>query len=564
MAAKKHEHHSEFDIIEASYRLVADASAFDDVIKSWMTRIDEVDDRQIAMLDQPLIVRHLKAVTKLFEQIQPEYDDRIERVVGELGGPAMVLSLDGTVKAANRGALDRWGIRVGEAAGTAWIDGHSLESFNVVQRSANRRDKRSHAILRTVDEGAISQLAECFIIDSYDERPGLLAIRALDLRWSAEVDAVLASAFNLTNAELAICRLLLDTRDTSQIADLRGSSVHTVRTQLRTIFGKTETSTQVDLIRMVALLCARAPEYSSLTSTGWIDPLGNEEIFHDGEGRAIAFSWTGDPDGIPALLCHGMATGYLLPNAGVDELRDRKIKLYAISRPGFGNSDPASGDQPMQSAADAIVALAGHLCIESWVAIGLSAGFPPLVRAAQNSASRLSSLVGAAAYLPYTRAETFQSFPAARKIAFRLARNSQLMADLVGRFCYRMAISKKASFLEDYMYSDCDADRETLRVSECAAMIALAGKFMITHQYRAIAGDLRIMGADWSKDLQDCPIPILLLHGEEDPVNRLSEVERAVEKHINIELASFKNSGELLHYSHSKEIVAALARASGS
>lgn len=558
MVAREEEVSSDFDIIEASYRLVADSSAFDDVIKCWMTRIDEVDDRQIALLDDPMIVRHLKAVTRLFEQIEPEDDDRIALATTGIDGPAAVLNREGTVVAANQAAMDLWRLGVEESAGTGWIDTHSVESFDAVRRSAARGGNHRHAILRTIDDAATSRLAECYIIDAYDGGPGLVAVRALDLRWNGEVATTLSNAFGLTAAELEICRLLLDTRDTSQIAALRGSSVHTVRTQLRTIFAKTETNTQVDLIRMVALVCSRSVIRKPEVAAGWEDPLGNEEIFYDRDGNAIAFSWVGDCNGRPALLCHGMATGYLLAREGIDELHASCIKLYLLSRPGFGNSDAVARGHPLDAAANAIIALAEHLGIESWTGIGHSAGLPPLVCAAANPASRLKSLIGAAAYLPYRRSESFQTFPPARKIAFRLARNSQLMADLVGRFCYRMAVIRNADFLNEYMYSDCDADRMALRNPECAAMIAAAGRFMITHQHRAVAGDLRIMAADWSDALRNCPVPIQLLHGEDDPVNRIAEVRLVVDAHPNLDLTVFPNCGELLFWSHSPEIVKAL------
>ena len=549
---------SDLDIIEASYRLVADAAAFDDVITSWMTRIDQVDDRQIAMLDHPLIVRHLGAVTKLFEQVEPSRRDQLEIVVSSTNGPAAVLSRDGTVVTANNAARELWCMDIGEIVDSGWIDPHSTESFNSVCRSAEQHRNHRHAILRTIDSAASSGLAECYVIAPPSNGPGLIAVRALDLGWKDEVAATLRDSFELTDAELEICRLLLDTRDTAQIAESRGSSVHTVRTQLRTIFSKTETATQVDLIRMIALLCTRSGASGS-GETDWIDPLGHEEIFYGADGRKIAFSWTGDPDGRPALLVHGMATGYVLMKDGIDELHRQGIKLYTVTRPSFGNSDAAARDKPIQHAANSIIALARYLEIGSWPAIGHSAGFPPLIRAALNPAAKISSIVGAAAYLPYRPSENFKAFPPARKIAFRLARNSQLMADLVGRFCYRMAVSNKAGFLEEYMYSDCAPDRKALRDPECAALVASAGRFMITHQHRAVAGDLRIMAADWSEDLKKCPVPIHLLHGEDDPVNRVAEVRAIAARHPRIKLENFSDCGELLYCNHSRHIVKALA-----
>ena len=549
---------SDLDIIEASYRLVADAGAFDDVIASWTTRIDQVDDHQIANLEHPLVVHHLASVTKLFDQVEPIRDDQFDRVVTSTVAPAAVLGRDGKVVAANAAARKCWSMKIDEFADVGWIDPLSIESFNSVRRSAEHHSNHRHAILRTMANSITSRLVECFVVGPPGSRSGFVAVRALDLNWSDQVATTLKDSFGLTDAELEICRLLLDTRETAQIAQVRGTSILTVRTQLRTIFEKTETATQVDLIRMIALLCTNF-RASEIGRAGWVDPYGHEEIFRDADGRKIAFSWTGDPEGRPALLVHGMVTGYALMEEGVDELHRQGIKLYTITRPSFGNSDPGGLDDPIRHAASAIVSLARHLRIESWPAIGHGAGFPPLVRACLNPAARISSILGVAAYLPYRRSENFQSFPPARKIAFRLARNSQLMADLVGRFCYRMAVARKARFVEEYMYSDCAPDREALRNPECADLVASAGRFMIAHQHRAVAGDLRIMAADWSRDLNQCPMPIRLLHGEDDPVNRIAEVRAMAAKHSGISLQAFPDCGELLCCNHSPDIVISLA-----
>ncbi len=45
---------------------------------------------------------------------------------------------------------------------------------------------------------------------------------------------------------------------------------------------------------------------------------------------------------------------------GVDELHRQGIKLYTITRPSFGNSDPGGLDDPIRHAASAIVSLARH------------------------------------------------------------------------------------------------------------------------------------------------------------------------------------------------------------
>ncbi len=59
----------------------------------------------------------------------------------------------------------------------------------------------------------------------------------------------LAALFGLTSAEAALAADLLAGHDLAEIANLRGRSIHTVRTHLQRIMAKTETTRQSDLMR---------------------------------------------------------------------------------------------------------------------------------------------------------------------------------------------------------------------------------------------------------------------------------------------------------------------------
>jgi DNA-binding CsgD family transcriptional regulator len=61
----------------------------------------------------------------------------------------------------------------------------------------------------------------------------------------------LRALFNLTAAEVALARGLLEGRRLREIAAARRVSLETVRTQLRAVFRKTGVARQTDLVRML-------------------------------------------------------------------------------------------------------------------------------------------------------------------------------------------------------------------------------------------------------------------------------------------------------------------------
>jgi len=72
---------------------------------------------------------------------------------------------------------------------------------------------------------------------------------------SARKNAALASAlksrFGLSSAEIDIALALADGKDIVRIAQLRGVTPHTVRSQLKAIFHKTGARSQAQLVAIV-------------------------------------------------------------------------------------------------------------------------------------------------------------------------------------------------------------------------------------------------------------------------------------------------------------------------
>ena len=87
--------------------------------------------------------------------------------------------------------------------------------------------------------------------DSDDERPAFALVisdpnRAIELDHSA-----LCRLYGLTPAEGRLAALLASGKHIESAAGLLGVSIHTVRTHLKHIFSKTETSSQSDLVRLI-------------------------------------------------------------------------------------------------------------------------------------------------------------------------------------------------------------------------------------------------------------------------------------------------------------------------
>ena len=385
---------NDLDLVATSYCFVSDDSAFHEMLAAWSRKLDVIAGGGLGSAEEDrLMGGPLRGLSALAERIaKPASRSAVEETVSEVDAPAMVMTTRGTVVTMNGGALDRFGARQGQANAMEWLDPLSKDDFASVAASAGIPNQGRHAIVRTLIDNDQRGFAEVYTVESAPAASCFIAVRALETQWSDSIDTMLQRAFDLTLAERSVARCLYETRDIADVARRRQTSLTTTRTQLRAILAKTDTASQVDLIRLLGLLAARASHGRRGRQDRWRDPWGNEEIIDRPDGRKLAFSWTGAPDGDPALLVHGSVQGYILGPRIEERLIREGVRLFAITRPGFGSSQSDPTVDFADDQTEAIDCLIGKLGFGPIPAIGLGNGSLPLLRLASQTGNRFTRL----------------------------------------------------------------------------------------------------------------------------------------------------------------------------
>src|SRR5690606_13368589 len=135
-------------------------------------------------------------------------------------------------------------------------------------------------------------------------------------------------------------------------------SLNTLRAQLKSVFAKTRTGAQPELMRLVAALMLHGPEAEARpeAATG-----KSREIAVDvGDGRLMPIRALGPEDGVPVVFVHGMLEGLASLGHLGPGLQAAGIRLYAPMRANFGASyaDPRIREAPAIFARDLATALA--------------------------------------------------------------------------------------------------------------------------------------------------------------------------------------------------------------
>ena len=541
---------ADLQLIHSGYRLVSDDSAFADCVLAWARKIAgaEAASGDPSIDDDALVRDYVNGVQGLLEKLNsPKEPNPVDEDVSEVDAAAMVVTKRGIVVAANAEAYERFQAVQGQENRFAWLDPISLPDFEAVRNGTKSRAGQQHAIVRTSDKRNGIGIAEVYTIAAGDHEKHHVVIRALETRWASEVDATLKKAFGLTAAEREVSRALYETRDTAQIAKLRHTTAQTIRTQIRTILRKTDTNSQVDLIRLIGLLNARASHGRRSKPLAWRDPWGNYRVLRRSDGRRLAYSWTGAKDGVPALLVHGTAQGYLLGPQIEHRLKKEGIRLYAIIRPGFGDSDCVPEPDFLTQQADAIEWLVETLGLKGVPAIGLGNGSVPLFSLAAKRPEFFSRLLVMGAVKPYSKG-SIGRFSPTQQVLIKLLRFAPKTSVTLGRICYRYVQEKGADWYLAHGWNDVPEVQKTLANPEIAPFIRNACELTLTSDVRDYLQDMQIQ---WNMDpdiVERVACPVFHLRGVHDRSVTAEEARDLEQKMANFTSEEVPDSGYFLPY----------------
>ncbi len=506
----------DLEVVAASYRFVSDDGAFHELLAAWSRKFDAIsgDGSSIAEQDR-LMAGPLRGLDALAERMaRPAARSPVEEAVSEVNAPAMVITARGTVVTMNAAAHRRFSAVQGQPNALDWLDPTSKDDFTSVIEGASNPNSRRHAIVRTIDQEDRRGLAEVYTVPGASSGSRFIAVRALETQWSDRIDTTLQRAFDLTTAEQGVARMLYETRDIATVARLRDTSVNTARTQLRAILSKTDATSQVDLIRLLGLLAARASHSQRGSQDKWRDPWENEKILIRPDGRKLAYSWTGAADGDPALLVHGTVQGYILGPEIEARLVREGIKLYAIVRPGFGSSESSPADY-IHDQTEAIDFLVKELGFGPIPAIGLGNGSVPLLRLAARSSERFTRLLVMGLLRPHGPDTLSRLSPVQRSLA-EFVRQAPRMAETLAKVGDRYVRHKGVDWYLARGWGDVPEVQATLADPEIIPLIRNACELVMsgnTFDY------IREMQCQWHAapvNYDNITCPVHHLHGAWD------------------------------------------------
>lgn len=372
---------------------------------------------------------------------------------------------------------------------------------------------------------------------------------------SAVAAKLLGQRFDYTSAEIEIAKLFLDGLPLREIAKRRGRSYPTIRNQFQSILDRSGCAAKTELLRL-AFSLMRLVEQTRPETVASHDKFHRTMTLPRPNGRVVEVVLCGDETGRPLLSFPSLFGHGLTPNIAKD-LRDRRVLLISILRPGFGTTSvPAKSDDLYGCAAGDVRAILDLLEIEKCPCLARASAARPFYNILARLPDRISHGVIVNGMIPrnYITGKTVVSKWTSALMSASILSNP-IARLILGTGHTLLTRSKGGTFLQK-MYQGSQTDHALFEDPNIVSSIRDGAK-KSTHQGIG-AGVEEIVGAfqNWSDDLQDIACPITVYHGQFDPNVPITGVAEFVRDHSHqLTLVTEPDGGGQLNYSHLSNIV---------
>ncbi|NIM01968.1 MAG: alpha/beta fold hydrolase [Acidobacteria bacterium] len=271
-------------------------------------------------------------------------------------------------------------------------------------------------------------------------------------------------------------------------------------------------------------------------------------------GRTLAAAEVGDPDGTPLFLFHGFPGSRLGVQLAHEEAQRQGVRLIALDRPGWGQSDPLRGRRLHDWPAD-LTAAADRLHCDRFNVLGLSGGAPFSLASAAAVPDRIGRVGVLCGLGPVAAMRKGDGMIWHNRLGLKLASRARWLVGPALIVAAPLLRHLSGFAIDNLTRHSGAADRAAL--SDPWVRQVFGREFR--EGFRSGAGaavDARIYGAAWDLDFAAIVPPVFLWHGEADTIVPVSMARWVADKIPDVHPTYYPGEG---HFSvvlnHLPEIV---------
>lgn len=235
------------------------------------------------------------------------------------------------------------------------------------------------------------------------------------------------------------------------------------------------------------------------------------------DGRRIGYAEFGDAQGAAVLAIHGTPGSRFMFALTDQAARERRLRIIAPERPGYGLSD-FRRKGTLAHAADDMTALADALGLDRFAVIGVSGGGPHAIAAAASMADRIALLALVSPVGPIADCHGRIRLTKLHRLIFtRMGGSPAACATFFWsvRTLVRWAPGVAYRALMQRVVA---SDRKVLARAEVKANLQAALKEGLRPGIDGARQDLRLFCAPWGLKLEDIDVPSVVWQGSDDAI----------------------------------------------
>lgn len=558
---------SRSEIIDKLYEVAVDPERYESLLDSWEEKIGAVRglDKTALAFHDPEIEAHFERADIFLDRLQDaEFKNDPAAVLAQFENVAACLvdqrMIVEAVNATARSVFElSEGCRLSELPLDEYDFGELSTAISQTIREPNTATRLFRFRCTTRERIIVFQIRPCRMAGS-----DFAVVATSEVGWPSELNNTLQAAFQLSETEVEVVRALVECQSLRTIAERRGRSVETVRSQVRSIMSKTETHSQSELVRITLSLMdvvgqtqtvSESLANPTLGSAARLDPVPFQTITRP-DGRRLDYVVLGDPKGKPVLFMPGDYGLIRWPASGEAEARERGVQVIVPVRAGYGHSSEMRYKDKVRdvSCADIAAILKDRgvkrcpiisICNDSYFAFIFAARYPEMC----------SALLAYGGALPYTKAEQFERMDKWHRFILANARYApHLLPFMVKAGFFLARRIGKRGFIHA-VYGDCKADVETFEQPEVYEAMVSGSEIALSDTFsahRAFSKEVIAQARDdWTKEVEavrETGVPVHFVNGGQDPMVPLATFEEYKVAHPWIDFTLHEDAGQLIFF----------------
>lgn len=548
------------EIIDRLYDVALDPIRLEELLEVWEGRAAPLRvgpvEAAIAMED-PEIEAHMGRARVFLDRFEVTREDGGYRSILEDIPRSAAFISDGftAVAACNRAAGLAFGLAQGAALTALPFEPHDVETLcDVIRKvAAGRAEKVITLRIRSRLTGG-PVILRVSPVESREARP-LALVLSTELVWLEGFELTVQEAFGLTLAEVEIVRGIAMGLPLKDIAEARGRSVETVRTQLRSILAKTETHSQTELVRVVLGLMdmVQIPTEGavSLPRSGALQEIGFRHL-RLADGRRLEWIEFGARGGVPCVYMHIDFGLIRWPATAERVARARGIRVIVPVRAGYGRSDlHAKGVDHLAGVTADYEAVLDHLGVTRTAVICLGADLRFAMNLSLKRPGMVTGILGCAAQLPLRTAAQYDRMDKWQRFILANARYAPKVLPFMVHAGFSLArrLGKEGFFAQ--VNGGSPADMETFARAEVREAMLIGSEVALgkkTSAHEAFTRECIGSEKDWSGVVRACEVPVVLLQGDQDPQTPMATIRELMGDFPHLQIEFLPQTGQLLFF----------------